>query len=205
MTTRVAVVLLAVLSALQLGAAAWSIARYESTLASGALYRIRTAAVDPADAFRGRYVAVQPSITLAEPIAAETRDLLDSSPGDRRRIYVGLAAGADGFATAAQILTEPPASGDYLEIEQAWPQWDQRTPAGGEPRRIGYMLTFSFDRYYMNETAAPAAERKYFDAQGPDSASRAWVTVRVKDGLGVIENLYVNGVPIEQAVAPQAR
>ena len=47
---------LAVLCVAQLGAATSSIVRHESILRSGVPYRIRAAPVDPADAFRGRYV-----------------------------------------------------------------------------------------------------------------------------------------------------
>jgi hypothetical protein len=69
------------------------------------------------------------------------------------------------------------------------------------PARIGYLLTFEFNRYYMNESAAPAAEQRYRESLGPNRPDRAWVTVRVRDGVGVIEGLFVDGVPIEQAIS----
>jgi uncharacterized membrane-anchored protein len=77
MSGRIKIAVLAALSIAQIGAAGWSIARYETILASGTPYKIRTAPVDPADAFRGRYVMAQPSITITPPITAET-GLLDS-------------------------------------------------------------------------------------------------------------------------------
>jgi hypothetical protein len=199
MSTKVSLALLAALAVLQLGAAGSSIVRYERILATGAVYRIRTAAVDPADAFRGRYVAVQPSIVLSEPVDETTRALLDGFRIDGRPVFVELAADAEGFATAARVTSERP-GGDYLEVEAAWPRWDT---AGGSSsaRRIGYVLTFGFNRYYMNEAAAPAAERRYAESVGPDRQDRAWVAVRVRDGIGVIEGLFVDGVPIEQAIS----
>lgn len=198
MSTRASLALLAALAVLQVGAAAWSIVRYERVLATGAVYRIRTAAVDPADAFRGRYVAVQPTITLSGPLDEPTRALLDSFRWDGRSAFVELATGADGFATAVRVTPERP-GGDYLQVEAAWPRWDRSGEP--DPDRSGYTLTFGFNRYYMNETAAPAAERRYAESAGPNLEDRAWLTVRVKDGVGVIEGLFVDGVPIEQAIS----
>ena len=78
MSTRIKVAGLIVLSLVQLGAASWSIIRYERILASGTPYKIRTEPIDPGDPFRGRYVAVRPAIVVAKPIAPETERLLQS-------------------------------------------------------------------------------------------------------------------------------
>jgi uncharacterized membrane-anchored protein len=155
------------------------------------------APVDPADAFRGRYVTVRPSIRILDPIAPETERLLwartGSEPGTA---YVVLESDAEGFARARQIVAEPPAAGDYLEIGHASTAWDT-----GQPKRIGYDLTFAFDRYYMTETAAPAAAERYVNATRQSSTARAWLTVRVKNGVGVIDGLFIDGAPIEQVRA----
>ena len=199
MTPRMEAAALAALSFVQLAAAGWSIARYESTLASGAVYRIRTIAFDPADAFRGRYVAVQPAVTIAEPIAAETRQLIERiQSGDAG--YVVLATGADGFGNVSRILMEPPAQGDYLKVANVWQRWNPAAQPGGESTPAGYNVQFSFDRYYMNEAAAPEAETRYAAATRRDARTDAWLTVRVKDGVGVIERLFVDGTAIEELV-----
>jgi uncharacterized membrane-anchored protein len=199
MSTRITVAALAALSVAQLAAAAWSIARYESTLASGALYRIRTVAMDPADAFRGRYVAVQPAIGLRKPIASETETLLQRIMAGETG-YVVLTTGADGFAEARQLLMEPPPEGDYLKIVHVWQQWTPVTQPGQESTSAGYNLIFPFDRYYMNEAAAPEAETRVFAARRGQTSTDVWLSVRVKDGAGVIEGLFVGGVAIEELV-----
>ena len=200
MSARLKFAVLLALSVAQLGAAGWSIARYETILASGTPYRIQTAPVDPADAFRGWYVAVQPSIALAEPIARETEQLLQSIGSGRGRAYVRLTTDAEGFARAAEILQDAPENGDYLEINRAWPTWRPRPDQPAQSERAGYTLLFSFDRYYMNEAAAPTAQQRYFQAARRNADTRAWLTVRVKDGIGVIEGLFIEGVPIEEVV-----
>jgi uncharacterized membrane-anchored protein len=204
MNTRLKVAALTVLSVAQLAAAGWSIARYESTLRSGALYRIRTMAVDPVDVFRGRYVAVRPSITILKPISPETEGLLQRiSAGETG--YVVLATDAEGFASAAQILMAPPSQGDYLQIDRVWAQWAQGSQPGREATFTGWNLEFSFDRYYMNEAAATEAQQRYFEAVGRNAATRAWLAVRVKDGVAVIEGLFIDGVAIEQVSAASRR
>lgn len=202
MSARFKTAVLAALSIAQLGAASWSIARYETILASGTPYKIRTAPVDPADAFRGRYVMVQPSITITPPIAAETNELLDSIRYNNRTAYVRLAVDAEGFGRAAEIVPEEPQDGDYLKIAGAWPTWTPRTEDPSKSDLTSYTLQFSFNRYYMNESAAPEAERRYFQALPRDANRRAWLTVRVKDGIAVIEGLFIDGVAIEEIVRP---
>ena len=203
MNARVRILVLVVLSVAQVAAAAWSIARYESTLASGAPYKIRVAPVDPADAFRGRYVAVQPSITIATPIAPDTERLLQAIQAASSTGYVVLATDAEGFARAAQVLTVAPPAGDYLQVERVWPRWStQPDPRqSGQLQIIGYNLGFTFDRADMNEAAAPAAQQRYFEVTGRSAGTRAWLAVRVKNGAGVIEGLFIDGVAIEEILA----
>ena len=64
----------------------------------------------------------------------------------------------------------------------------------------GYTISFSFNRYYMNEAAAPMAEDKYVEASRRNAEARAWLNVRVKDGTAVIEGLVIDGVPIEELI-----
>jgi uncharacterized membrane-anchored protein len=204
MNTPAKIAVLVVLCIAQLSAAAWSIGRYESVLRSGALYRIRTLPIDPADAFRGRFVAVRPSVVLAAPIAPEAEALLQRIQR-KGKGYAVLGTDGDGFARAEHIVAEPPAAGDYLEIDSAWPQWNQDTQSGPPTAPSGYNISFSFDRYYMNEGDAPAAERRYAEASRRDPSPRAWIAVRVKNGIGVIEGLFIDGVAIEQLVATPAK
>jgi uncharacterized membrane-anchored protein len=199
MSPRIKIGLLIALSVLQVAATAHSIVRYESTLRTGVLYRVPTAAIDPADAFRGRYVAVRPTIVMADPVSPETEALLRRIES-REKGYVVLATDDKGLARAGEIRLDRPTQGDYLEIALVWAQPRPQSP-DGTPAGTVYNLTFSFDRYYMNDTAAPLAQDRFTTASRRNAETRAWLNVRVKDGVGVIEGLYVDGVPIEQAIA----
>jgi uncharacterized membrane-anchored protein len=201
MSTRIKVAGLVVLSFVQLGAASWSIVRYERILASGTAYKIRTEPIDPADPFRGRYVAVRPAIVVAKPIALEVERLLQSmQTGDAVKTYVTLASDTDGFALVTDVVREPPAAGDYLAIDGVTPNFAPRPDKPGESEVTGYTVSFSFNRYYMNEAAAPMAEDKYVEASRRNTEARAWLNVRVKDGTAVIEGLVIDGVSIEELI-----
>jgi hypothetical protein len=198
MSARLELALLGVLSVLQIGATASSILTYESTLRTGTLVRIPTTPIDPADPFRGRYVAVRPTIAMRNPIAPEIANVLDRIDMGETG-YVVLARDDEGFARAADVVLQPPAHGDYLRIQHAWPRWQDATTPNTPAIRDGYDLIFSFDRYYMNDAAAPQAQERATRAGRASAASRTWLNVRVKNGVGVIEGLFIDGVPIEDA------
>jgi len=58
-------------------------------------------------------------------------------------------------------------------------------------------VQFPFDRYYMDEHAAPAAEAAYRE-HSRGEVRDVYVTVRVKDGNAVVEELFIAGMPIRE-------
>jgi pimeloyl-ACP methyl ester carboxylesterase len=84
----------------------------------------------------------------------------------------------------------------------AWPRVQQRQP-GGETAESGYRLSFAFDRYYMNADLAPLAEQRIAEAVRRNSETRPFLAVRVKNGIGVIEGLFVGDAPIERVITEQ--
>ena len=62
-------------------------------------------------------------------------------------------------------------------------------------------FTMPFDRYYMEETKAPAAERAYWQSNRRGQTNQnAYAVVRIRNGESVLENLYVAGQPIAEFV-----
>lgn len=164
----------------QLAAAASGIARFERTLSEGASYRFRCAPVDPEDPFRGRYVQLRFAGTEVEiPLPAG-----GSASG---KVYALLGVDPSGFAVVTELRAEAPASGDYLYVSG----WSTGSVQGNVTR-----LSLPFDRYYMEESKAPAVEAAYRQATRRGGEVDAWVTLRVLDGLGVIEQLVIDGHPV---------
>lgn len=187
MNPRLPLLGLALVCAAQWAVPAYLVHRGQTTLAQGTQYRFRTAPVDPVDPFRGRHVVLDFEAARmmvqagAEPFEAD------------QRVYAPIVVGADGFATFGVPTRTTPAGGDYLEVEVQWVN-------GGE---IG--LRLPFDRYYMDEHQAPEAERRYWEANRgravpDDGASRppTYVSVRVRNGYAVLEELYIDGTAVRE-------
>ena len=159
----------------QLAVPALHIVTFENVLRRGVLFRFRCAPVDPFDAFRGRFVRVNPEVGSASWGGREM-------PKRGQTVYVTLREGDDGFAGAVMAYNEPPAQGDYIAAYYRF------APSNGFIN-----VELPFDRFYMPEKLAARAERLY----GQHTRStNAWLAVRIRNGLGVIENIYVEGQPL---------
>lgn len=157
------------------------IVKRESTLKEGVLFRFKTAPVDPYDAFRGRYVALQ----VKENRVPQSQVDLKLERG--QQVYAQIIVDKDGFAIVSQITTQKPDKGSYLSSQV-------RYTTGKE-----VILDLPIDRYYMEEKAAPRAEKIYREHSRQDKKD-AYVTVKIKDGFGVVEGLYVGGQKIEDLI-----
>ncbi|HSW14470.1 MAG TPA: GDYXXLXY domain-containing protein [Solimonas sp.] len=158
------------------------IARGEQTLAEGMAYRFRTAPVDPVDPFRGRYVALD--FVAAQLPAPKGRDYVSG-----QRLYAAISVDGDGYARLLLPEANPPAQGDWLPVTVQWRDADGRL-----------RLKLPFDRYYLDEQLAPEAERVYREGnrRGEPDARPAWASVRVRRGYAVLEELYIDGVPVRE-------
>ncbi|MCL5269750.1 MAG: GDYXXLXY domain-containing protein [bacterium] len=169
---------LAAASLAQLAVPGWMIVRREITLREGELFKFSTAPVDPADAFRGRYVwlRLEPDRVTVPGGAAWP---------DNRRAYAVLAADANGFAKVIRLDPTLPSDAPAIPVRVLWS--DSRT---GEVH-----IRWPLDRFYMEEKKAPAAEAAYRSRSRRDNRD-CHVTVRVHDGNAVLENLFIDGQPI---------
>ncbi len=166
--------------AAQLAVPAWMIVGKERVLREGAVYKLKTMPVDPADLFRGRYVA----LAFEEASAPRTPGEVYESD---ERVYIVLENGADGFAHVARISRIQPSSGDYVRVRVDYDY----------PPEARVRFLFPFNRYYMDEYKAPQAEAAYRQHNLMKSHD-AYVTVRVLKGEAVVEELYVGGKPVKE-------
>lgn len=180
--------LFAVVAVVQLAVAGGAIIRSELALRDGEVFRFRIQPVDPVDAFRGRYVAIRFALDRAP-----APDGLE--PTRRQWVFVPLFVDEDGLAVFGPAALEPPASGPYLRLRSGGIYPDEN----GE-RRV--WVTMPFNRYYMDENLAPEAERAVWNR--PRGQREAFVTVRVRKGVGVLEELYIGDIPIHRWLAENA-
>jgi len=182
---RLRFILFVVVALVQLAVAGGAVIRSELALRSGEVFRFRIQPFDPVDAFRGRYVAIRFALDRAP--AADGLEL------ERRQwVCVPLLVDAEGLAAFGPATLEPPRSGAYLRLRSGgiYPDEDGQ-------RRV--WVTMPFNRYYMDENLAPEAERAVWS--GRRGEREAFVTVRVRNGVGVLEELYIGDVPIHHWLA----
>ena len=166
----------------QLAVPAWMIVGQERVLRDGRQVKLQTRPVDPADLFRGRYVA------LGFAVEQVPRELVRGEFEHDDVAYLEFREGANGFAEAAALHKEKPDGDLVLEAKVTFIS----------PETVGVELPFN--RYYMDENAAPAAEIAYRDlATDADS----WVTVRLLNGRAVLEELYIGGKPVAEFLREQ--
>lgn len=163
---------------IQIAVPVWMIAHREMTLHNGRQFRFRTAPVDPHDAFRGRYVALSIENNKA-PVAGSVKLI------PNQKVYANIEEDDQGFARIVSITVDRPKGDAYIQTEVDHVQDNE------------VYFRLPFDRYYMDEKAAPAAEVAYQKYSGRVDA---YVTVRVKSGFAVIEELYVGGKPVLEFV-----
>jgi uncharacterized membrane-anchored protein len=176
MKTTLSLLIFAILVPIQLFIPASMILGQETALAKGTEYKLRSRPVDPYDAFRGRYVRLyldHPEFKLSAP-----RPLTE-----RLNAYALLDRDAEGFGIIKDVVFEKPEGTNYLKIHI------------GPAYRHGSQVTWPFDRYYMEESKAPRAERIH---QSRNNDAKAHITVRIYKGTGVITGLYVDDIPIEE-------
>jgi uncharacterized membrane-anchored protein len=166
---RLVVLLLVALA--QLAVPASLIWKREQTLRHGSVWKLRTAPVDPVDAFRGRYIALE--------FEAETREI-PATPtvayGDT--VFVTLRNNEEGFAEIDQVTTTRPSTDDYIMAQSN-----------------AKLVSLPFDKYWVTERDAPAAEEAY-RAQNRRDKKNAFVTIRVLRGDAAMEQLFLDNKPL---------
>jgi uncharacterized membrane-anchored protein len=155
--------------------------RYETVLANGKVFKFRTRPVDSYDAFRGRYVALG--------FTQESASLMDKNrnPESGEGMFALVENDTNGFARIKGLTFERPQTDNYFGVNVRYCQ----APAN-------VFVQLPFDRYYLNEKLAPAAETAYREHARRGGQQDAYVAVRVHNGRAVIEELYVANKPIRE-------
>ena len=182
---------LAVIAAIQLAVPVGMIVRRSTTLRFGRAYKFRTRPVDPYDAFRGRYVWLG-----FEQDHARWRGEIERVY--RQNVYGRVEEGPDGYAVIRELTPKPPATGDWLKVEVLYPGW------GTNANSTFFRLPF--DRYYVEETKAPKAEKAYWQHQNRRGQTNetSYAVIRIRNGESALEDLYIGGKPITEVLRETA-
>ena len=120
-----------------------------------------------------------PAKVLGEPVTGY------NEPG-----YALLHTDANGFAVIDYATKTRPGEGLFIKVTLS--------TYGGDTA----LVTPVFNRYYMAEELAPAAEQAYRETairfRNTPDAHRSYAMVRILDGVAVLEGVMIGGVPIEE-------
>ena len=174
---KIRVALLIAVGLVQLAVPGWMVFEQEQTLRLGTEYKFQTEPVDPYDLFRGRYVALRFK-------AEEVKQKPEAELPYGSKVYVAVKANETGFAEVERV-SKTPLKGD--NVFQATVQW-------GNDKNLH--LHFPFNRYFMEETRAPDAERASREANRRDSKQQTWAVVRLRNGKAALADLCIDGQPI---------
>jgi uncharacterized membrane-anchored protein len=182
---KILVIAFFLMAIIQLAIPASMIIQQESTLKNGTIYKFRTEPVDPYDAFRGRYVALNIE-TNEVPVPAGKHF------EQYQKVYASLKKDKNGFAIIESVSTEVPEGKDYIKAKVAYNGFINNL-LNRVPDKV--KINLPLDRYYMEEKSAPEAEKAYME-HSTRKTRDAYITVRILKGNSVIEDLFIGGKPV---------
>ncbi len=158
--------------------------KMEDTITTGNLYKFRVEPVDPTDLFRGKYVRLN---FKDDEFITTNYDRYDPS----NEVYLSLKEDEDGYAvvdTAYLPGEDIPVDHLRINVGHIWSVKDKE-----DLWRV--TLTYHFNRFYMEESKAPAAEEAYNNAVR-NGTSDSYALVAIKNGEAVLLNVYLRGLPL---------
>ena len=156
----------------------------EKIIETGKEFKFESAPIDPTDPFRGKYIVLHYN---ENSITVETEDNWVSGES----IYVILKTNDKGFSMIDYISKEiPKTTEDFVlaHVDYIF---------GDEFKTI--TISYPFDRFYMEESKAYAAEQEYNVSQ-LDSTKTTYALVSIKDGDAVLKDVMIDGISIREIV-----
>jgi uncharacterized membrane-anchored protein len=175
-------IIFVVVALIQISVPAKMIYNQEDILKTGTVFKFKTQPLDPADPFKGKYIRLDYEInSFPTKDSTWTRDEV---------VYVTLINDSNGYAKLSSISREKPNAKNYLKTNVDWfNEWEDKV-----------FLDYNFERFYMKETKAKAAEIAYVEAHQDSTLNTTYATVYVKNGEAVLDNVFINDIPIADYV-----
>ncbi|WP_421889409.1 GDYXXLXY domain-containing protein [Marinoscillum sp.] len=154
----------------------------EQVLTLGKEYLFETAPIDPTDPFRGKYIQLN---FEAANYPIEDKD--DWTNG--ASIYLTFSENGDGLAEIETVSKKKPVDTPYfLKAKVDYVTYDDVL-----------MITYPFERFYMEESKAYEAEQQYnLSVQGDTTLTYA--VVHIMEGSAVLKDVRINNISIQEWV-----
>jgi uncharacterized membrane-anchored protein len=170
----------AALAAIQIAVPLFLIVKEELILKSGNIYKFEIAPMDPYDPFRGRYVSIR-----VKDFSAPKEAGVDFSPNES--VFARLERDPADFARVASVSRGRPDKGDFILVKVRYCSTDR------------VFLVFPLDKFFMSESDAPRVDAAMLRlSRSPGPRLPDYVTVKVKNGSGVLEDLFIEDKPFKE-------
>lgn len=170
---------------IQLGAIGNQIWTYERVLKEGEAFWFNVRPLDPYDPFRGRYVTLRFEKANEAPLEED-----EIMPATFPQKGFALLERRDQGAAIRTVTLIKPLSKSYLEVDVF---------GRSQPKNKNtLLLVLPFNRFYMREDIAPLAEKVL-----RNQTVNVKAKLRVLEGKGVIENLFVGDIPLAEYALSQ--
>ena len=156
----------------------------EVVLLNGNEYKFKAAPIDPNDPFRGKYITLR--------FEANTYTVQNINEwAINEEVFVQIQNDTTGFAQIKNVSKKRPDNDpDYIKAKIAFLI---------EDGKVNMRIEYPFDRFYMEETKAQAAEDMYRESI-VDSTQVAYALVNIRNGEAVIRDVLINGTSISDLV-----
>lgn len=179
---KIIIILFLLLAIVQLLAPAKMIYNKEQIIEKGKAYKFLTQPLDPNDPFRGKYVRLNYQIN--------TYKTSDSIWNNNRDVYVYLKD-SSGFATIETISHKKlDLKNDYVLATKNWFNANNNK----------LIFDLPFNRFYMEESKAKPAEDLVRRNRRDTINNTTYALVYIKEGEFVLNNVFINDVPIKNLV-----
>lgn len=197
----------------QVSVLAWMLISREMTLRHGAICLLQTAPFDPADPFRGRYVTLRYQQLSSTSVNGNLEEWRRGSP-----VWLTFKTNESGIATLDTALRQKPDSPLAVKTHISYSYYERAPADPPVTNQYGYIenhptgkirLNFNnlpFERYYLPEKLAPAAENAYrralLAAAPSDNTNqpnqKVYAKIRLRNGQAVIEDLLFDTTPLRK-------
>ncbi len=166
----------------------------ETVINEGKTFRFKCKPIDPTDPFRGKYIVLrfeQDRFESDAQLAVEKDQL----------IYVSLETDSAGFAQVVDVTTEKPIDDiDFIIANCGYTTFSNNNIVNKGNGHSSYLkIEYPFDRYYMSENKALAAEQAYRDVNRSEKID-AYALVKIENGKSVLEDVYLDEIPIKDYI-----
>ena len=183
--SKIAFIVFILVAAVQLFVPVKMVLDRENILTAGKKYKFKTAPVDPSDPFRGKYITLD--------FAANTVKVDDKNAWENMEtVFLQISNDAEGFAKIDTVTKQEPASGrDFIKAKINYVSYDSLLH-----------IDYPFDKYYMEESKAPDAEKTYRE-YNRDTTHKTYALVSIKNGEAVLKDVMIDDISIKEIIKKQ--